>query len=100
MIGRTSECGRQVLLPALASFTELVLSGNTPSLIRLYFFGATLIALRKKEGGVHPIAVGCTLRWLVAKVAGKKLMEEMGDLPSPVQLGYGVRGVQRLQSML
>ena len=57
-----------------------------------FFFGANLIALQKKDGGVRPIAVGCTLRRLVAKVAGGKVMDAMGSLLAPRQLGYGVKG--------
>lgn len=33
--------------------------------------------------GVNPIAVGCTFRRLVAKLAGNKIMEEMGKLLGP-----------------
>ena len=40
-------------------------------------------------GGVRPIAVGCTLRHLVAKYAGNQIMEAMGALHAPHQLGYG-----------
>ena len=43
-------------------------------------------------GGVRPIAVGCTLRRLVAKIAGQLVVDEMAELLSPRQLGYGVRG--------
>ena len=60
--------------------------------IRPYFFGANLIALEKKGGGVHPIAVGGTLRRLIAKVAAMKVLEEMGALLAPVQSEYGVTG--------
>ena len=56
-----------------------------------YFFGANLTALQKKNGDIRPIAVGCTLHRLAAKVAGSKVMEEMGELLAPRQLGYGVR---------
>jgi len=82
----------QVLVPALTAFVHLVLEGKTPPSIRPFFFGANLTALQKKDGGVRPIAVGCTLRRLVAKLAGHKIMEEMGELLAPRQLGYGVRG--------
>ena len=51
-----------------------------------------MTALTKKEGGVRPIAVGCTLRRLVAKVAGSEVRDEMIDLLAPRQLGYGIRG--------
>ena len=50
------------------------------------------VALEKPGGGVRPIAVGCTLRRLVAKIAGQLVVDEMAELLSPRQLGYGVRG--------
>ena len=83
---------RNAVRHAFSSFIELVLAGGTISSIRPYFFGANLTALQKKDGGVRPIAVGFTLRRLTAKVAGNKLMEEMGKLLAPRQLGYGVKG--------
>ena len=89
MIGPSvSYCG---LLPALSHFVELVLEGRTPPLWRPFFFGANLTALRKKSGGIRPIAIGCTLRCLAAKVMGGELREEMRELLAPWQLGYGVR---------
>ena len=80
------------LLSALADFCNLVLRGDTPEEVRPFLFGASLVALRKKGGGVRPIAVGCTLRRLVAKVACKQVVDEMAELLAPRQLGYGVRG--------
>ena len=59
----------------------------------------TLVALEKKSGGVRPIAVGCTLRRLVAKVACLSVVDEMAELLSPTQLGYGVKGMLRLLPM-
>ena len=81
---------RQILLPSLAAFVQLALDGNVPPFICPFFFGANLTALTKKSGGVRPIAVGCTLRRLAAKVAGSKVSAEMSDLLSPRQLGCGV----------
>jgi len=80
------------LLTALAAFSTLVLEGRTPLPIRPFFFGASLTALNKKDGGIRPIAVGCTLRRLVAKIAGKMVVEDMAKLLAPRQLGYGVLG--------
>lgn len=77
------------LMEALTSFTNLVLAGNTPPQIGPIFFGASLTALNKKGGGIRPIAVGSTLRRLVAKTASMAVMEEMGNLLAPLQLGYG-----------
>jgi len=63
-----------------------------PEEVRPFFFGASLVALRKSSGGVRPIAVGCTLRRLLAKVACNLVAADMSQLLPPLQLGYGVRG--------
>ena len=89
MIGPSVSCCG--LLPALGHFVELVLEGRTPLLWRTFFFGTNLTALQKKSGGIGPIAIGCTLRCLAAKVMGGELREEMRELLAPWQLGYRVR---------
>ena len=91
LIGSGAGNGGDALLPALVSFVEFVLSGSILTSVRPFFFGANLIAIQKKGGGIRPIAVGCTLRRLVAKVAGMKVVDEMAALLAPRQLGYGVK---------
>ena len=83
--------GCEALLRALVPFIELVLSGNTPVSIHPFFFGANLIALQKKDGGIRPIAVGCALRRLAAKVAGMKVVDQMATLLAPRVMTVGVR---------
>ena len=61
-------------------------------LYELFLFGVNLTALQKKDRGVRPVAVGCTLRCLVAKVARCKVMDAVGEIQIPQQLGAGVRG--------
>ena len=80
------------LLTALSSFANLVLEGRTPPSIRPAFFGASLIALEKKGGGIRPIAVGSTLRRLVAKAASAIMKTKMSALLAPTQLGFGIKG--------
>ena len=82
----------RALTSALAWFATLVFQGKTPPSIRPLFFGASLTALTKKDSGVRPIAVGCTLCCLAAKVASFKVRDEMAALLAPHQLGYGVKG--------
>ena len=84
LISNSARFGGKKLLAALTAFTNLVLSGNTPVQVRPLFFGATLTALNKKDGGVRPIAVGCTLRRMVAKVACRTVLERMGSLLAPL----------------
>ncbi len=54
-------------------------------------FGASLIALNKKAGGIRPIAIGCTLRRLAAKLACSSVIEELGPLLRPKQMGFGTQ---------
>ena len=89
MVGASAGAGGAMLLQSLTAFTNLVLAGDIPVETRPFFFGASLTALNKKDGGVRPIAVGCTLRRLVAKVASRSVMERMGQYLAPLQLGYG-----------
>ena len=88
MPGRSSSS----LLAALISFSNLVLKGLVLSSICPYFFGASLIALNKKGGGIRPITVGSTFHRLVAKVASWAVKSEMSALLAPYQLGFGVKG--------
>ena len=89
LISASAEKGGRDLLWALTSFVNLVLSGKTPPPVRPTFFGASLIALRKKDGGIRPIAVGHTLRRLAAKCIGSTVQQSMGAYLAPLQLGYG-----------
>ncbi|GAV00129.1 hypothetical protein RvY_11020 [Ramazzottius varieornatus] len=80
------------LLEALASVTTDMLNGKVPSGICPFLYGASLTALVKKDGGIRPIAVGCTLRRLAGKVFSKRVMAEMGAQLRPEQAGYGTEG--------
>ena len=90
--GPITNGGAQALISALSRFVTVVLQGKIPMSICPFFFGASLMALTKREGGIRPIAVGCTLRRLAAKVAGFRVRDNMAALLAPCQLGYGVRG--------
>ena len=80
------------LLSSLADLLTLTLEGRTPPAIRPLFFGANLTALRKKSGGIRPIAVGSTIRRLALKCACLYALESIPHLLSPHQLGFGVPG--------
>ena len=84
-----SGLGANLLQDALCRFVNFVIKGEVLDEARPFFFGASLIALTRPDGGVRPIAVGCTLRRLVAKCVSQSIQEAMGDLLSPLQLGYG-----------
>ena len=79
------------LVQALSVFVNLVLLGKAspavrpPPAVSPLFFGATLIALDKKGGEVRPIAIGFTLRCLVAKCASIHMKQPMSTLLAPQQ---------------
>lgn len=81
--------------PLLISITELVnlqLRGETPSSVRNSLFGAKLLGVWKKTGGLRPIAVGYVWRRLTAKVACSHVKERSSTLLAPRQLGFGIAG--------
>jgi len=80
------------LLTTLTDFVNAILRGEVPDFAVSTFFGATLCALTKKDGGIRPIAVGNTLRRLAAKVGARPLSHSLGSELRPVQLGYSTKG--------
>jgi len=64
----------------LCEFVNMVLAGGVHPSVRHAFFGASLHALKKKNGGLRPIAVGLTLRRLTSKLANRYATEQLLDL--------------------
>ncbi|KAB0792700.1 hypothetical protein PPYR_14659 [Photinus pyralis] len=77
---------------SLTRLVNLIVRGEIPEFFRHIFFGASLIALNKKDGGVRPIAVGMTLRRLVAKIICSRVHQRAGEFCRPYQLGFGTKG--------
>ena len=79
----------------LSSLTKLVnhmAAGQAPPSILPHLCGATLLAIRKKNGGLRPIAVGEVLRRLVSKCLATATRTTALSLLAPLQLGVGARG--------
>ena len=75
----SAEHGGRSLLRALTAFANCILQGDVPHSVKAVFFRATLISLRKKEGGICPIAVGLTLHRLVAKCVTSRVKQYVGS---------------------
>lgn len=56
------------LLESLTRLCNFLLSGKLNQDVCPFLYGGSLCALKKKDGGVRPIAVGSTIRRLVAKL--------------------------------
>ena len=80
------------LLENLATLLTTMLRGGVSPEVCPLLYGASLTALRKPDSGIRPIAVGNVLRRLAGKIVSHRVMEEMGTLVRPAQLGYGTRG--------
>jgi hypothetical protein len=91
MIGGQTGMMGQRLLTLLTEFANICLCGRVPAVVRPVFCGASLCALSKKDGGIRPIAVGCTLRRLVAKAACSVVRDRVAEQLAPLQLGFGIK---------
>ena len=76
---------------SLTGLVNLLCSGLAPPEVVPLLCGATLIACKKKGGGLRPIAVGEVLRRLVSKSLSAALKQEAIQVLSPHQLGVGVK---------
>ena len=77
---------------ALTGVIQLLCAGHGPPDIIPHLCGATLLASKKKGGGLRPIAVGEVLRRLTSKCLSHLARSEAIKTLSPLQLGVGVRG--------
>ena len=74
----------------LTSLVNTFLNGQINDFARI-LFSANLTALRKKDVGIRPIAVGNILRRLASKVANHFASHKVSNLLRPVQLGVSVK---------
>lgn len=80
------------LISAITDFVNLLLRGDLSQDISEIIFGGRMIALRKKDGGLRPIAVGYTLRRLAAKCANHLIIKTRSQFLQPLQVGVGIPG--------
>ena len=67
-------------------------AGKVPDHVRPFLCGARLVAGKKKDNSLRPIAIGNLLRRVVAKCFSSALAPKAAALLAPNQLGVGVRG--------
>ena len=77
------------LLTSLTEFVNHLTNGHLPTALRPFLYGAQLHGLRKNNGDLRLIAVGCTYRRLVAKVCLRPYISRLHELLQPSQLGVG-----------
>ena len=87
----TADRGRRLLF-ALTSLVNIAMRGAIPEVARDCFFGASLCALAKKDGGIRPVAVGCVYRRLASKIGARYASTVVRGSLQPSQLGVGTPG--------
>ncbi len=80
------------LLSSLTSLVNLLASGCAPPTVLLHLCGAILIAIRKKSGCLHPIAIGESIRRLTSKCLTLSACSPACYRFLQNQLGVGVKG--------
>ena len=78
-------------LKSLTKLINLIGDGKIPVPLRTFLFGAKLIALIKRDGGLRPIAIGNKLRRIASKCAGSKALSERHNFFGNVQVGCGTK---------
>ena len=76
-----------LLLRLLSEVVCLMLQGEVPEAVRPYVCGASIMALRKPNGSLRPIAVGETIRRLASKIVVDFISERARLILEPLQLG-------------
>ena len=82
---------KNLLIISLTSLVNTFLNGQISDFARILFFSANLTALRKKDGGIRPIAVGNILRRLASKVANHFASNKVANFFRPFQQGVSVK---------
>ena len=81
--GRLLPGYRNELVRALHAVVGILAEGNAP--------GASSAALKKKDGGHRPVALGETRRRLTAKVLLTAVSDDVTPFPRPTQLGFATK---------
>ena len=78
-------------LQAITKVVNLLADGHVPEDVASHLCGATLLAVKKKKGGLRPIAVGEVLRRLTSKCLSRSVLSDAIDILAPLQVGVGVK---------
>ena len=92
LVAHGSAEARSLLLFALTDLVNVMLRGEVPQFAVPVLYGANECAIRKKDGGIRPIAVGSTFRRLTVKVGSRPVVRALGEELRPNQLGVSTRG--------
>ena len=86
----SAEAGAR-LRRSVTALVNRLLAADISDFARRLLFSANLTALRKKDGGIRPIAVGNVFRRIASNVACRSVTKRLANELAPIQLGVGIR---------
>ena len=92
LIGPAAEDGAVSVLNVSTALITLILEGRTSAAACSLLLGAKLTALMKKNGGIRPISVRCTITRLASECACLHAINTIPGILTPYQLGFGIPG--------
>ena len=92
MVGSQTGAAGCKLVKSLTELANTMLRGAILLALCPVLYGANLCALRKKDGGIRPIAIGNTFRRLVSKLCNTMLIPKTTSFLLPFQYGVGIKG--------
>ena len=93
----TAEAGLH-LRRSITNLTNKILRGDVSDYAVKLLFSSNLTALRKKDGGIRPMAVGNVFRHLAAKVGCYAVPRAVSHELLLIKLGVSVREVRKRRS--
>ena len=81
------------LLNSISRLANHILNGNLSYWSRDALFASSLTAVRRKDGGIRPVAVGNVFRRIANKLAVQSVSTRVSEQLRPVQVGFGVAEV-------
>ena len=89
-LASSNRVSKTLTLSKITSYVSLLLSGKVPACLAPFILSAPVIPLKKKDGGIRPIAIGEIWRRVTSKVASRYVKEKVKNYLSPYQVGVGV----------
>ena len=87
----TAEAGLH-LRRSITNLTNKILRGDVSDYVVKLLFSSNLAALRKKDCGIRPVAVGNVFRRLADKIGCYAVSRAVSHELFPIQLGVSVKG--------
>ena len=88
----SAACGARSL-QAITKAVNLLADGRVPEEVASHLCGATLLAVKKKNGGLRPIVV-CEMLWrLTSKCLSRSVLSDAIDIFAPCKWGLVLRPV-------